>query len=241
MGRSRNVMVVVAAGLALPALSGCGQDQAAAPPPRDPVIAAVLQEPLMSDPDLVGLSQEGAVFTLAGPASAPVPLIDRSDDEIAAARAGAARVLGSGVQPAPDPSPAMTGAEPGASLAETTARLLGELRRDARCAVPASHSAIWGARLPDAIPIYPRGHLIDGIGNDDPACRLRAVTFLTPVPPRDVADFYWNLAGAAQLSPRHDAAGGGARVVASGAAGAMAAYIATRDEGTEVTLITLGL
>ncbi|WP_298196130.1 hypothetical protein [Novosphingobium sp.] len=241
MRLANKVMVMLGPVSALAALTGCGRGEPPPPPPRDPVIAAVLQEPLMTDPDLVGLSQEGALFTLAGPASAPIPLIDRTDDERAKVRAGIVRMIGADAQPAPDPAPAMTGTEPAATLADTAARLVRELRRDPRCAVPAGRSAIWGASLPEAVPILPRGHLIDGVGNDLPGCRLRAVTFLTPLSPREVIDFYWNLAGAARLSPRHDAGQDDARIFASGGEAGFAAYVRTRADGTAVTLVTVGL
>lgn len=226
--------------LTVPVLAGCGQAVPAAPPPRDPVVVAALNAPIMTDPDLVEQNQTGTLFTLSGPPSAPIPLLDRSDRELTTARDAAARLLGGDVQPAPPPGAGLVSA-PGPSLAGTATRTLAELGIARGCAGGLRRSAVWAASLPAALPIYPRGHVQDAAGNDAPGCRLRVVRYLTPVPPGDIADFYWNRAGQADLAPRHDSTGAGARIAAVEGKAGFAVFTAEREGETEVTLLTSGL
>lgn len=230
--RSAKVMAGI-----LPALALAGCDGGAAPPPpsRDPVVVAALNDPLMTDPDLLTQTQPGTLFVLPGPATAPIPLIDRGDEELARARAAAGRLA---VLPplAPDAAPAA-----GVTLADTMAVLLGELGGPRGCAERISYTAQWGARLPAAVPVYPRGHLQDAAGSDAPDCRLRAVTFLTPVPATEAAAFYAARAGQAGWHPRYQRAGEGLRVAAGRGRAGFAAWLGARDGVTVVTLVTVGL
>lgn len=64
----------LAAGLAL-LLTGCGSaNQAEAPPPPDPVMAAALQQPLLTDPDLSATNAHNLAIVPPGPAIPPQPL-----------------------------------------------------------------------------------------------------------------------------------------------------------------------
>lgn len=64
----------LAVGLAL-LLSGCGSaNQAEAPPPPDPVMAAALQQPLLTDPDLSATNARNLAIVPPGPAIPPQPL-----------------------------------------------------------------------------------------------------------------------------------------------------------------------
>lgn len=237
MGRCGNVM----AGLAvLAGLAGCNPAGPPPPPPRDPVVAEVLAGPLMTDPDLASQVQPGAVFVLPGPATAPLPLIDRSDDEIAAARAEAAALTGASTAPAP-PAADDPAAVRALTPVATAARVLAQLRSAPACAASARYSALWGARLPAAVPIYPRGHLRDGAGSDSPGCRLRAVTYLTPVPVAAVMDFYWARAAAAGLEAGHGRTAADERILAARGTAGFAVYARASGPVTDVMLVTTGL
>lgn len=236
MRRCAGVLAVV---LTVPALAGCGSAVPDAPPPRDPVVVTALNDPVMTDPDLVGQSQSGTLFTLTGPPSAPMPLLDRSDRELDAARAAAARQLGNDVQPAPPPGPGLVSA-PGPDLAGTAKRTLAELGLPKGCAGSLRRSALWAANLPEALPIYPRGHVQHAAGSDMPGCHLRVVRFVTPVPLGDIADFYWNLAGQADLAPRLDQTATGVRIAGMAGQTGFAAFATERAGDTEVTLLTCG-
>lgn len=227
--------MVMAGMLPALALAGCDGGRTPPPPPRDPVVVAALNDPLMTDPDLLTQAQPGTLFVMPGPASAPIPLIDRGDEELDRARAAAGR-LAAPPPLAPEAAPAA-----GVTLADTMAILLAEFDGPRGCADRIGYTAQWGARLPAAVPIYPRGHLQDAAGSDAPDCRLRAVTFLTPVPAAEVAAFYATRAGQAGWRPRYQRAGEGLRLAARAGATGFAAWLGARDGVTVVTLVTLGL
>lgn len=226
--------------LALLALSGCARETPAPRPERDPVIVTALNGPLMTDPDLVSQNDEGLLFILTGPPSAPVPLLDRDDDAIAAARAAAEVLAGGKLAAAPDPAPAA------ASLAGETAAVsarqgLAALGVPGGCAQGLSYTFGWAARLPLAVPVYPHGHAQEAAGNDAPGCRLRVVRYLTPVAPADVAAFYWNRASAARLAATRTAGQGEDQIVARGAGGGFTAAIQSEGDVTRVDVVTSGI
>jgi len=230
----------VALALAVAACGSAAPERKAAEPDPDPALAAALADPLMVDPDLSRQNPAGAALGGGGPATAPIPPFDRSAEAVEAARAEALRLAGGKLVAAPVPVPGEGG---GAGLTpERTAIAAlasGSAGRD--CARRLGYSAIWAARLPAALPVYPRGHVQEAAGSDQPGCRLRIVTFVSPVPLGDVVDFYWTRARAAGLAPQHRI--GGTDHVISGRSGeaAFAAYLRERDGLSEVDLVTSGL
>ncbi|MBC2670409.1 hypothetical protein ACFOON_09405 [Novosphingobium piscinae] len=241
MSRAWQAIVGKGSALALVgAVAACGHEPPAPPPPRDPVIAAVLNDPLMTDPDLLGQAQPGAVFTLNGPAAVPIPLIDRSTKELTAIRVEATRSLGGAAETLPEPAAAVF-PPADATLAQTASHLLAALRGAPGCAAGLGYGAGWGAQLPAAVPIIPRGHLLDGAGREAPGCRLRAVTFLTPLPADEALAFYWTRARQAGFDPRYERSDPRARILGGAAGRGFLALVEGRDEGTAVTLVTAGL
>jgi acyl dehydratase len=100
----------------------------------------------------------------------------------------------------------------------------------------------WSLQLPQALPIYPRGHLVEAAGNDTLGCRLRVVRFVTPVAPGDVIDFYHSRAKTAHLDLRHVAAEGVAVLEGSKGAAAYAVQARRRSDGlTEADIVVNGL
>ena len=83
----------------LAACSG-GEDAADPNAQRDPVAAAALDDPLMTDPDLTGQNRGNAALDGGLPDGA-MSAFKRSPEEVAAARADAERLLGK-------PSPSIT-------------------------------------------------------------------------------------------------------------------------------------
>lgn len=223
-------------------LAACGADESARDADeRDPVVAAAVNEPLMADPDLAGQNQGGAALTGGGPASAEIPPFKRSKDEIDAARAAAQQVQGKAI-------PALAQAEERTSAsrldkavsAPAIARALGI--GAAACVDRMDYSAIWAARLAAPFEVYPRGHVGQSAGTDQGGCRLRVVSFVTPVAAEDVAAFYAARARAGGYAPRRTREG--ADDVLQGTRGTTAYAVAVRprdDRLTEVTLITSGL
>lgn len=221
-------------------LAGCGPRKAAdAPADRDPAVAAALADEIMVDPDLARQNPNNAALTGGGPASAPIPTEDKGAEAIAAARADAAKLVGGALQHAPAPATG-SGAPAGQTAAQTANIALGRNAAGQACAAKVAYTMGWAARLPAAFPVYPRGHVQEAAGTDADGCRLRVVTFVTPVPLGEVTDFYWTRARTAGFAAAHRLDGGDHVIEGTKGAAGWVAYLRTRDGLTEVDLVTNG-
>ena len=103
------------------------------------------------------------------------------------------------------------------------------------------YSNTWAAKLPAALPVYPRGAVQEaaGVAGDD--CAMTVVNYATPVEPEDVLVFYRGMAGKNGYSARY--ARDGEEHVLGGSKGkaAYVVYAHTLKNGiTEVNLVTAG-
>lgn len=185
-------------------VGGCSDDATApAQDRRDPVVAQALDDPLMTDPDLSSRNEGAAAITVR--TDGPLPVLAASDQEVAAARAEAAALVGgedklARVPRASGSIPPLTSHDPSDHLAV--------LADKTDCRADLSDSTVWAARLPAALPVYPRGATLAATGGDGKGCRVVAVVFATPVPIDAVLAFYWQRAAAAGMAPVHLTAGG---------------------------------
>lgn len=202
---------------------------------RDPVAAAALDDPLMTDPDLTGQNRGNAALDGGLPDGA-VPAFKRGAEEVAAARQEAERVLGRPIPAAPEPSATKeTSRLAGAATLQAVAEAAGLGRQ---CTGKIEYSAIWAARMPAPLPVYPRGHTLVAGGSDAAGCKLRAVRYVTPAEPGDVIAFYHASASAAKLPAARSREG--ADDVLSGKGYAL--FVRKRGDGlSEVDLVTSGL
>ncbi len=217
-------------------LGAGGCDRSAGEPAQaitDPAISGALADEIMIDPDLIRQEGRNSALGGGGPARAPVPPAHSGPEAAAAARGDAQRLAGV-LQRAPAPAQgAATGSGVTAALAETGSG------KD--CVAGLEYSATWAARLPAAIPVYPRGAVLEAAGTDRPGCRLRVVNFLTPVTLDDVADFYWTRARSAGYAAQHRIETGDRVLSGKGRGGAsFILYARERDGMTEVDLVTSG-
>jgi hypothetical protein len=190
-------------GLAL-LLVACGDEPQRAPEaPRDPAVARALDDPLMTDPDLSSGNEGAAAITVV--TDSGLPVVPVTPEAIAAARAEAAALVGG--QDKLAPVPAATGRVPSLEPAHTPADHLATLADKSACRAKLANSTIWAARLPAALPVYPRGATLAATGGEGKDCRVVAVVFATPVPVSEVLAFYWRRAKAAGLAPQHRTAG----------------------------------
>lgn len=221
------------------ALAACSPAKPEADPnaDRDPAAAAALNDPVMVDPDLASQNRGNSALSGGGPAMGDLPNFKRTPEEASAARLAAREWLGGEVVPAP-----------AAALTVKQSKLAGALTAQAlaeasglggkNCAERLEYSLIWAARLPTALPVYPRGHALMAGGSDAAGCKLRVVRFVTPVELNDVVDFYHAAARRAKLGAEHRREGDDEAVSGNG----YAAYARKRSDGlTEVDLITSGL
>lgn len=222
-------------------LAACGaKDSAEKAPDQDPVVADAVNDPIMADPDLAAQNRGNAALTGGGPASAQIPPFNTAPEEIERARSAAADLLGGTVNPAPVPARTteksrLAGAETPLAVAQALQFATGE------CAKTFAFSAVWAAKLPNALMVYPRGHTMVAGGSDAAQCKLRSVRFVTPVAANEVADFYFASADKAGLAPHHDREGADDVVTGGKGGQKFAVYARKRADGlTEVDLVTAG-
>ncbi len=218
------------------ALAACGdapaENQAAE---RDPAVTGALAEQIMVDPDLAQSNTGGAALG-GGPASLTVPTELSTPEAIAAAKAEAAKLVGGKFLPVPAVSVSDRSDGP-LSLAD----LAGADKGDA-CAGKVDYSAAWAARLPAALPIYPRGHTREAAGTDQGGCKLRVVNFVTPVGLEDVLAFYATKARSAGFDVEHRMEGTDHVLGGSKGGAAYVVYARTAGDGlTDVDLVINGL
>lgn len=219
-------------------LAACGSGKQPDDPlaERDPAVTAALADPLMADPDLTSQNRGNAALTGGGPAAGEIPPPKRGDAEIAAAQSAALALAGGRLTAAPQPiareklSPAVA--------AGTAEGLVRSLPWAKSCAGKLSYTAGWAAKLPAALPVYPRGHVQEAAGSDDAGCTLRVVHFQTPVPPGDVLDFYYTMARKAGLAVQSGEAGPDRVLTGSKGAARFALFVRQSAGMTEADLVT---
>jgi hypothetical protein len=203
------------------ALAACSQgsvaNDAAAVNDADPALTAALEDPILTDQDLVQQSNRHNVRPPELPTRAEYP-------GLRTASATGTHPPGAGPRPhgAPSaPAPGSCGA--------------------GRTGGPASFSygMEWALRLPAAFPPYPGGRVTEAAGQDGGECRVRVVTFRTSDGYQRVIDWYQQRAVAAGYSAEHQARGrdhvlGGVHPASNGAYYLIVTPIAG---GSEVALI----
>ena len=226
--------------LALVALAACSaaKKPAESEPERDPAAAAALNDPIMVDPDLTSQNRGNSALSGGGPAQGDLPDFVRTPEAAEAARAAAKVVVGGHISPAPAPSVTTKQSRlAGALTAQALAQASG--LAGSACGDRFKYSAVWAARLPAALQVYPRGHTIMAGGTSATGCGLAMVRFVTPVEVTDVVDFYYTSARAAKLGAEHRREGDDEVVAGATGKTAYAVYARKRADGlTEVDLIT---
>ncbi len=220
------------------ALAGCGEAEPQRPvPERDPQVAQALDDPLMTDPDLSSRNEAAAALTVESDASLPV--LPATPEAVTAARAEAARIAGGAEKLVALGEPQGTGTplSRDAGPREQLAALLG----GRICAEQLPRSAIWAARMPAILPIYPRGATLAAAGSDEKGCKARLVTFSTPVSPADVLAFYADRGRVAGAPPQYLRSGEDLQL--RGGNRSLAYDVRVREEGdrTIVRLATVEL
>lgn len=184
------------------ALAGCGK-QGNAPdatePQADPVVARALNAPLLTDPDLASQNRGDSAVDAGEPPVAEIPPDKRTPEEAATARAAAQQLAGqpNGALPEPPPPGGSDAASPALSAGSAAVLARTQLGISEPCAASIGYSAIWGARMPADLPVYPRAHLLEGAGTDGAGCSVRVLRFITPVGTQDVTAFYHAMASKA--------------------------------------------
>lgn len=241
-GQRLHISALLIAGVAL-LLVACGglDDRAPLESERDPALANALGEPIMVDPDLVGLNRANSAAAMP-PQEGFLPTLDNHPEAVAAARAEALQLVGGPgrLRKAPDPRES-DGSLPAGTALTAAARAAAAPHIGSECAEQAQYTMQWAARMPAPFPVYPRAAAQEAAGTDSAGCALRVVNFVTPVPLEDVVDFYFTRAGVAGYSAEHTLQDGD--VVLAGVKGGASFVVYARrlrSGNTEVDLVTRG-
>ena len=181
-------------------LAGCERQAESDGPSvaRDPQVAQALDDPLMTDPDLTQRNEGGSAIRIISDGSLPV--LPATPEAISAAKAEAVTLAGGAERLVLLGDPVATGEA--LALDATPKQQVGLLSDDPSCSANLRSSAIWAARMPSAMPIYPRGATQSAAGTDAGGCAARTVTFTTPVSISEVMAFYAAMARRQGTQPR---------------------------------------
>lgn len=223
------------------ALAACGgaKDPATKSTEADPAISGALADQIMVDPDLAKQNRGNAALSGGGPADGSLPLEQASPEAIAAAKADALRLVGGRMQLAPSANG--SGSQQGAELATAADVASNVPGIGAACPDKVEYSAAWAAKMPAAFPVYPRGHINEAAGTDQDGCALRVVSFVTPVAPMDVMNFYYTRARSAGFAAERRREGGDDVLGGTKSGAAYLVYARQMPNGlTEVDLVANG-
>lgn len=226
------------------ALGGCGSqgseeetakaDQAG--------LALAIAAPMMVDPALTTRNRAESAIGGGAPPIIILPPFSQGADLAAAAKAEAEKLFGGSIPSAPfgdgdgDADPVLRDAV----TAAQRARAIKGPGRD--CAAKADYALSWSLQLPQALPIYPRGHLLEAAGSNTDGCKLRVVRFVTPVEAKALVDFYHARARTAGFVMRIRADETTHQLTGSKGGAEFAVQARQRDDGlTEADIVTNGL
>lgn len=220
-------------------LAGCGKGEDAAKAKAkaegDPAVSGALGDQIMVDPELAGQQGGGASGKIE------LPPEQRTPEAIAAAKAEAAKLVGGALQSAPAPGAAgdLVALEQNAATAAQVAAAAKTGNVD--CAGKVQYSANWVTSLPGALAVYPKGAVQDAAGTDADGCRLRVVSFVTPVATGDVIDFYYTRLRAEGYEAKHQRNGNDSVLGGGKGSAAYVIYARKLENGlTEVDLVASG-
>lgn len=219
-------------------LAGCSsKDKAPTGGETDPAMSDALGDQIMVDPNMAG--QDGTALA-ANDGKITVPPADLTPEAIADAKQKAAAMAGGTLLAAPQP--ATGGAADLAESAATAAQIAKAAKlAHTDCASKVQYSNTWAAKLPAALPVYPRGAVQEAAGVDSKDCALRVVSFATPVTPQDVISFYYTKASKAGYGAEYKMDGNDHVLGGRKGGQAYVVYARKRDGGiTEVDLVTSG-
>ncbi|WP_427965811.1 hypothetical protein [Altererythrobacter sp.] len=207
-------------------------------PEMDPLVQQALNDRLMTDPDLAFQNEGNAALTIGYDHSLPriengpeITALTRDETRMALLDGGEIAEL-----PASISEPEIASYTEDLS-AEERARMAGVAEA---CAQGLEHSTIWAARLQDYAEIVPRGAVVDAAGSDRAGCKLRIVTYRTPLAIEDVMQFNFTLAVRAGFDPEYLAGSGPERAIRGRKGGKnLAVYVRPGFDGlTDVDIVS---
>jgi hypothetical protein len=240
MLKRMSVLVTCAAAAALAVAACKGKPTEPEGQGEDPAYAHALAGPLMTDGELASRNKAIAAIAGGGAQVVELPLVEDGPDAIAAAKGEAEKLVGGKIGMVPLASEGSNAVLRNAVTAAQRGAAVEGPGQD--CAAKASDGLSWSLGLPQTLPIYPRGHLLEAAGSDKDGCHLRVVRFVTPVEPGAVVDFYYTRTKAAKSAARHLAADEVHVLEGSKGAAVYAIQVRKREDGlTEADIVVNGV
>lgn len=222
------------------ALAGCGSSgEAGQAGETDPATDQALNDQIMVNPDLANQNEGNAALT--GGTDQSLPPENMTPEAIQDAQNKAFALVGGSEGMTKLPAPKQYGATVPETAALTAAAKAALTPGGSNCAEKVEYSAAWAAKLPTIFPIYPRGTTKEAAGTDAGACSLRVVSFLTPVPLKDVMAFYHSRAVTGGYGSEYSTSAGDNIVSGTKGKASFVVYGRRQSNGvTAVELITSG-
>ena len=221
--------LLLAAAIALPlGIAACGQtqndkkavaalDEKLIGKASDPEMNLAVEDRILVDPELTQSANTNAAKAAPAPLSGAVPPDAGYDgaaatrDQINAAntisRANAAAGGSAGSYSAPQPSMVADadctncGDQRGITLGALAEQQSGG--RSGGCNANITYGASWAERLPAPFGLFPRARLVEAGGLESARCNVRAASFTTASPMKDVVDYYYSRAKSAGYSAEY--------------------------------------
>lgn len=224
------------------ALAACGRSDSGDEARDDDQagLALALAAPMMVDPDLTSRNHAEAALAGGGPPVLALPPFAQGGEAVAAAKAEADEISRGATLAAPGAQGAI---DPALRDAVTATQRASAVRGSGKdCGASADYALAWSLQLPAALPIYPRGHLLEAAGSDLDGCRLRVVRFVSPVDAQAMIDFYHTRARSAGFAMRHRAEADVHQLTGSKGGAVFAVQARKREDGlTETDIVANGL
>ncbi len=236
------LLVATLVPVSLLALAACGSKGSSDAEVKSEAVGLelALASPMMADPDLTSRNLAESAIAGGGPPAMVLPPFERGTEAAEAAKEDAAKLSGGAIASASSSEGDIDPALRDAVAASQRASAIKGPGKD--CGAKADYALAWSLQLPTALPIYPRGALIEAAGSDRDGCRLRVVRFVTPVDPQDVVDFYHARARAAGFAMRHRADEETHQLTGTKGAGEFVVQVRKRPDGlTEADIVANGV
>ena len=223
------------------ALGGCGSqggDEEAGKADQGG-LALALAAPMMVDPALTTRNPAEAAIGGGAPPIMVLPPFSRGVDLAATAKAEAEKLSGGSIPAAPFGEGDIDAVLRDAVTAAQRANAIKGPGKD--CGAKADYALAWSLQLPQVMPIYPRGHLLEAAGTNKDGCRLRIVRFVSPVEAGALIDFYHTRGSSAGFAMRHRSDETADQLTGSKGAAQFALQARRRGDGlTEADIVTNG-